>query len=224
MRKNLQTLLRQSFTFLLIFYCTNSSLAAEIDSSNSKILFQSGTVITENNFTALKEQFIPPLDLVENRYYRIIQFEQLPSDEIKSQLLIEGVRLLNYLPQNAFFASISIGTDFSKLDKCGIRTILSLEPHQKSSRAIREKNIPNYAKSGDGLVSLIVLYFNDMSEEFVSGTFLGKDYEIIRSYHQGSQVRLRIASNRIPELLSIPFVKYFLKVLWLMIFFQSSKL
>jgi len=208
MVKALLTIVRRNFTFLLIIYGANSGFSSEINDSKNKILFQSGTITTENNFAELKTLSISPEDIVNNRYYRIIHFEVLPSDEVKGQLLKEGIRLLNYLPHNAFFASIAVKSDFSKLDKCGIRTILKLEPHQKSSRAIRENNIPDYAKSGEGLVSLIVLYQSDVTADLVSETFFEKGYETIRAYHQGSQIRLRVHSDRIPELLSIPFVKY----------------
>ncbi len=204
----MRNILRYSLALILFANCSFNILRAQPLPSADKILFQSGAISTIQNFSELVFLPVPPDDIVDNHYYRILQFNVLPSEESKAGLKKSGVELLKYLPYNAFFVSIQEGTDLNSLDKFAIRTMLRMETLQKCSRAIRENNIPDYAISREGFVDLIVQYFSDMSESSVINEFLRNDFEVLRSFPAGSQLRVRIAVNDLNTLLAIPFVKY----------------
>jgi len=76
---------------------------------NQEILFKStGSLKYDSNIHAFiqeKEQF----DLIENSYYRIIQFSKTPTSEEQSLLQSTGLKILEYIPENAYLVSIPKG-------------------------------------------------------------------------------------------------------------------
>jgi hypothetical protein len=204
MRKILQSFL--SIAFLAATSLSASAIQPTI--SADKILLHSGTISTTQNFEELATMQTPASEVYDDHYYRIVQFNELPSELEKNELKVLGLELLNYLPYNAFFASIRMGTDLRNFDRFNIRTMLPILNDYKSSRAIREKNFPDYSIPREGYIDLIVMYYSDMDLLVVENEFNQRDFEVLRSFHPGHQVRTRIAINRLESLLSIPFVKY----------------
>jgi len=200
--------LRVISSFLIIFGFVNGPTAFSSPINKDQILFQSGSILTQNNFSEMSQLAVPPADMIDGHYYRVIHFNEIPDSEQKQELLNSGVKLLNYLPYNAFIVSIRSGTDLSSLFNFNIRSVLRLEPIQKSSRAIRENNIPSYAISKQGFIDLIVQYYSDMDQSTVLNKFAERSFEIIKVINVGSQLRVRVPKDKINELLLFPFVKY----------------
>ncbi|MBP6333898.1 MAG: S8 family peptidase [Bacteroidia bacterium] len=204
----MKSLLR--LTILCLFLCSFFIEAVgNLPSINpEKILFKSGHIETKQNFEELAKLPIPASDIFDGHYYRVIHFNSIPSQEEKKELSEKGLTLLAYIPYNAFFVSIKVGTDLSKIINYNIRTILRIENDQKSSRAIREKNIPDYAAPVVGHVDLIVQYFSDNDPKKIETEFTNRNYRILKSFTANNQFRIRIPKERIDELLSMPAVKY----------------
>ncbi len=204
----MRNILPAILTLVLINLCIQSANASQPGINSDKILYQSGTLKTEQNFSEISNLPVPATDLIDGHYYRLFQFNTIPGPEAQKNLLHAGINLLNYIPNNAFFASVEEGADLTSLKDYDIRTVLRIENVQKSSRAIRENNIPDYAIRQAGFVDLIVQYFSDMNVNTVNAEFASRKIEIIKSYEANHQVRIRIPLNLIPDLLQIPFVKY----------------
>ncbi|TAH43234.1 MAG: T9SS type A sorting domain-containing protein [Bacteroidetes bacterium] len=204
MRNTLRTFMPIFLALTVLYYPKAIAVTVNPD----QIMFQSGPFTTEENFSQVSDLTIPTEDIVDGHYYRVFHFNVIPSLEQKQELLSAGVRILNYIPYNAFVVSIKSGSNLSSLSNFNIRSIVRLDRDRKSSRAVRENNIPSYAKPKQGYVDLIVQYFSDMNRSTVLNYFAKYEFEILKMLNVGSQCRIRIPNDRIGDLLDIPFVKY----------------
>lgn len=101
-------------------------------------------------------------EVFHDRFFRIVVFETIPSNEEKAALRESGITLLDYLPQNAYYASISTSVDWSALENA---TVIEIAPEYKQSELLRDKNYPHWTLFGTDQIELIGFYFDPFSQE-----------------------------------------------------------
>lgn len=99
------------------------------------------------------------------RLHVLIQFKSIPDQSVKSGLRNAGIRLLNYIPKNAWFASVPTDLTPDNLALSSVRWIGKILPKDKISPSIREKGIGDRGRTDDGKVKLVIKYFKDVSGE-----------------------------------------------------------
>ena len=144
--------------FLATVLCINLTRAQE--SGKYDLLFLSGTVQPVSNASKLAEQSINFREIVNGKYFRIIQFLEIPSDEEKKELQSKGVDLIGYMPNLAFFASIKETTKLESLNTRGnIRAVLQIAPEYKIHPSLKDNKLPEDAEVVPGKADLILTYF-----------------------------------------------------------------
>jgi len=98
------------------------------------------------------------------RAHVLIQFKHIPNSIERKTLTDNGVRLLAYIPNKTWFASISTAdpVDIAKLPF--VRSVELVLPEDKISPHIRKSGVGPWATNHDGTVNLIVVFFGDVSE------------------------------------------------------------
>ena len=115
-------------------------------------------------------QFIPKEGLDEElkaktlkageRMHVMIQFYDIPNEEERLLLEKSGVRLLDYIPEFTYFASISS----LELNLPKVRAVVSIKPDDKISPHIKERGVGEWAKK-DGYAKLTVMFFEDVPKD-----------------------------------------------------------
>lgn len=112
----------------------------------------------------------PQADATSNETERIhvlLQLYDVPSAEQLSALQSAGIELLNYIPRNAWFASISVGSLTNALMASDLKNIVrwagAIRPEDKMPFDIWSGQIGNWAISEDGRVRLAVSFFDDIA-------------------------------------------------------------
>src|SRR6476620_4771712 len=83
------------------------SLLAQ-QNSRYDLLLKSGTLTTQPNISEENIlRFNRGVSMVAGKNFVIIQFNQLPNEAQKKELRSQGIELLDYVPNNAFTASIT---------------------------------------------------------------------------------------------------------------------
>jgi hypothetical protein len=159
--------------------------------------------------------FIPPANISEEtvkslenkasaylgRQLIILQFFSLPSEKEKIELKGFGIELLDYVPHNAYTATITTKIDAPTLSRFHIRSWVDLEPKDKiqplllSDPAVALNvriSFPRNFNYDEVLKGLLERNFTVVSSDL-------KDYRIISLITSG---------NRLEELASLPFVEY----------------
>jgi PKD repeat protein len=122
-------------------------------------------------------------ELHNNYFYRVIQFHHIPTNEVKAQMKNEGIELLNYLPENAFFAKISAQINPGQLGGFDIRAVLPILPEYKLSRALHTGDIPAHALQGSDVI-VNVLPFDKRDVADISSKWEVIEYQAHRNLLQ----------------------------------------
>jgi subtilisin family serine protease len=128
----------RNFTFIILLIaglCFSDVLhAQDID---VPIRFAKGNFITGNN---ISRQNFKPSDLQPslfgNQYFLLLQFSGLPSLQTREQLKNAGVQLGDYIPGNAYFATMPAGFDFNLAASYKIISVNSVPAEYKIEPAV----------------------------------------------------------------------------------------
>lgn len=192
--------------YFLLFFLTVQ--AGQPQLSNDKILLRSGTLNTQKNFTAENTTPVSNTEIVQGRCYRLIQFEQMPDENLKQTLMSKGIRLLNYIPYNSWVASLPANFQWTELPAEKIRTVLLLDKSMKMSKELNEKNYPAHALLLAGQIDLLLQFHSDLNLEYVLDALRQNSAAVVSYAADLQQVHIRISLNKIEDMASLACVKY----------------
>lgn len=109
----------------------------------------------------------------------LLQFNELPSESQRLQLAEAGVKLLEYVPDNAWFAKVEGTVDLKRAPIDLLRWAGAIQPQDKISPALRSAKVGKWALAGDGSVTLRVAFFKDVEWSEINA---------LLNKHQGSYV------------------------------------
>lgn len=119
-------------------------------------------------------EFTPPRGLseklktmkLEKRIHVMIQFDDMPDGNAKKILEGKGIKLLDYLPENTYYASVPPSLA-QVADIPQVRAVIDIQPQDKLSPLIRNGVSP-HAKTKEGIKLTIVIYEDIGTEEAAS--------------------------------------------------------
>jgi hypothetical protein len=183
----------------IVFLCQQSWSQNE-----NGIFFKSGIHHPGNN----RNPFHSTAEHLEGNYYRLIQFNEVPTNQEKSTLASNGIELLNYIPHNAFFARVSVGANLEGLEDLGILSFEPIKPRFKLTYQLFTENYPHWALFGTDQIELNGIYFDGVSEETAHAMLRELGAEIINS-NTANTIRLRIELNKLDQLYALNGFYYF---------------
>ena len=186
---------------LLFFY---QALSAQ---GKHELLLNSGSVTTEMNIT---RHFV---DSFNNQFsdvsFLVIQFETIPTEETRKLLSAYGIELLEYIPHNAYTASISSRLDLNNLQIAKARSIIQLSPRQKMESRLQSGSVPAWASKTSGTADVWISYPKTFSTLDIIKKLQNISIDVMSSLHAKYRIlHLRIAINRLSELASYPFIEF----------------
>lgn len=96
----------------------------------------------------------------EDQFY-LIQFSSIPNEFEKSQLAKNGVDLLTYIPDKAYYAKITSGYSISEEDVqiMGITKMIKITPQLKIDNALKDtSNLPSWIENGNTIEVIVHFY------------------------------------------------------------------
>lgn len=179
---------------------------------------------SQSNLIKLKNRIFQPANNISSFHYSslsnketgldgkifcIIQFSETISENSKQQLRNAGIELFHYIPDNAYTAVIFQNISAELLQKHNIISIIQLEPEDKLSARLLQKQIPAWAVKQVNTIDLIVHFSKGITSAFAKNYFISKQYQLIDdAWSNYGFITLRIDQQKITELASIPFVEY----------------
>ena len=168
-----------ALVMLLVFSITGWVVVVQSDNSVANRFVSSDpeeTARPENYNIQLKSRkFVPQpeilvglaalTDMPGEWKHMLIQFERIPTRPEREALEAAGVDLLSYVPQKAWFASVSKDVRAQDLIAVPVRWIGELQPADKISPALRERGVGPWAVNSDGTVNLQVHFFEDVDQK-----------------------------------------------------------
>ena len=174
--------------------------------NNKPVQFKTGDFILDNN--SVSTMSYDTDELVNGNYYRLIQFSTIPSTEEKEELKDEGIELLNYIPTNAFYASINTGADLGKLLAINAISVNRITSNFKLNKVLASGNYPKWALVGNDVIELNAIYFANLPKEQVLNKLNRYGVKVTMS-NDANIVRFQIKKSRLTDLYSQPEFYYF---------------
>ena len=186
------------------------SLTTKAQKQEPVLFLKSGNFKTAHNITeASVKDFNRKVVRHRDKGFAMLEFEKLPTAEIRAHLSKHGVELLEYIPANAYTVSIRGNLTTSLLKKVGARTILLPTPEQKMHTALAKGKIPDWANKVIGKVHIWVSFPKTYKAGEVIQFLQEKKMEILSTEHREYRIlEVRVSSKLLQELASFPFIEY----------------
>jgi len=149
-------------------------------------------------------------ELVNNYYYRFIQFKTIPTNEEKNLFAQQGILLYNYIPNNTFMAAIPAIFDITQLNGSSIRSVFPLEKNVKLETSLLKKQYPNWALKPNNKIELVAMQHPNIAYEQVSMWLKNEGAEVLHTITRQGAHRIIIKLSDIEKFASLPYL-YFLE-------------
>lgn len=197
---------------LLIFCFAFFNLSSQEEKGKYDLLFLSGTVSPAANVSNLPEKGIQKTELSDDKLYRIIQFTEIPSNEIKQALKSAGIELLNYIPNYAYFAALKKDIDFSimRAANFNIRAVLNVDSKFKIHPSLNNGLVPDWAEKVKGKADLVINFFETTTAENALAKFKKANtaIEILEKDELNYSLTIRVNKDQVQHISGLSFISY----------------
>ena len=192
------------FFFPLLIICGLSAAAQQIE---QPVKFIKGNYITGHNIA--DQSFSKDnlqISLFGDRYFVLVQFEQLPSLAIKESLKNAGLELGDFLPGNAYLATIKNDFNFLVLHDHKIVSINNIPQFYKIDTRLTNYKSNNIKEGGE---LFAVNYFSSVNRSMVYQELQKAGALIVPTKYDAARVIfIQPDKNIISNIAALPFVTY----------------
>ncbi len=193
---------RFQITLIILTLCSTSILAQ----NSYKVNFIEKEYEPEENISTFDPQDIKSEEIISNRFYRFIQFNDALKKHEITELKNKGIHLLSYIPSNTYLASISKNISQSELLAANIRSIWRMEQNLKLAKDVQNRSLPDWSIDGDN-AKLLVKYFKDLDQDLIIQLLNSRKIEVLQSNGTNNFLQISIPFDRLDELADIPFLE-----------------
>jgi PKD repeat protein len=148
------------------------------------------------------------IEIVQNRYYRLLLFQQMPAHAELEQLKQLDINLLEYLPHRTYLASLPAALDLAALARLQLQAVQAIPASFKLRAGLEQPPLPEWS-AYRGKVQLMLKYWQDLDHQEVLRLCREAGIEVLR-HNDGHNNFLRIAipQTRITETAALPWVAF----------------
>lgn len=172
------------------------------------------SITLNGNRIATKANFKQQVDVLRKNVnkqssktnYTLLQFTKIPTLEEQKDLKNQGITLISYLSNNAYYAAVN--SKFYNSNKVfkNIRTFIEVDSNFKIDPIIAGEVVPDYAKVGNN-IKVVVSYFKGVDKDLISlnlSQLNVKEFKNIESFYQ---VYLQASDEKIKEISKLNWVQ-----------------
>jgi hypothetical protein len=174
------------------------------------VYLRSGSIQpTENLRKEVIDSFNTSAKRIGGQAFAVIQFNHIPSIAEQKLLLVNGITLLEYLPENTYRVSIKGNAPLAVLQSTGSKSLFQLSPKQKMQDYFARGVIPVWAVKTAGTVDVWISFPKTLNASDVISELRKLNVDVISEKNVSYNIlALQIAANRISEIASLSFVEY----------------
>ena len=172
--------------------------------SSPTVRFRNGNFATGENIrkAVFKVDDLKP-SLFNGKYYALVQFSALPSQQTRQSLKNAGVELGDYFPGNAYLAIINSDVDFFSLKNMGVSSVNTLPSFYKIDANLRTAQLNIKAD----VKTFAVSYFSSVDKATVQAELQKIGAAIVPTKFAGANIIfIQPDKNIINNIAALPFV------------------
>ena len=171
------------------------------------ITLNGNTIASKNNFDKkIKEFKKSARKQIQKDNYTLLQFQIKPTLKEQQNLKEQGVTLISYLSNNAYY--VQINSDFyNKRDiSKNIRTLITVKPEYKLDAIINRGIIPDYALDGSNL-KVVVSYFKGADAKLITNDLNNLNIRESKKFEAFNEIYLTSPKSKLLELANLNWVQ-----------------
>jgi hypothetical protein len=193
---------------ILIFLGLPVALQAQVG-RDYNILLHSGKFIPEENIINItKAAPVFQQSLFNGKHYVVIQFKALPTQRQKDELKAGGIELIDYIPNNAYTASIAENVQEAVLRSSLFRAVFQFKPADKTVPAILAGDIVPHAIKQAGFVDLTIITYEKLSQFEIGSSIQGIGAAIIEDMPVFRSFVVRVPQDKMVQLVAMSFIQW----------------
>ena len=202
---------RISPRFLLFFSIIGILLSGigNAFAQNHTILFKSGAYVPEAGF----DKFINHREtfkgsLYNDNYYVLMQFNTLPGKAEKQAMKEAGIKLGDYIPNNAFYALIPSEINPEMLSSIKLRTILSVPSNSKIDPILLSGVLPANVEKTPGILDVKLKYYGTIGFGASEVAMIENGAEVLNHSAGTNTMNIRVKKELLEQIASLPWVAW----------------
>lgn len=174
-------------------------------SSSIPVKLKNGTQFYANNISEFIEDNSQE-EIIEGNFYKFVQFNAIPSQEAKNELIALGLIFLEYIPENTYLVSFPSNFDKTNLLSYNVRSIQNITDNDRITQLATERPFPSWSIEENNLMVFISFYsdlnFNSCIEK-IQGEFIST----LSTNEYSNNVLASIDPSKLEELLKYNFIR-----------------
>src|SRR5947207_5347167 len=143
-----------------------------------------------------------------SRIHAILQFDPTPDSASREALSAMGVRVLGYLPDNAFFAGIPRGVRADELKGAGVAWAGAVYPEDKLPPRMQASGVGLWALRGDGSANLWIHYYPDVSPDQAARDLAQFEANVVGLDEKLNRITVAVPLNQIAAIAARDWVRW----------------
>ncbi|RYY61673.1 MAG: T9SS type A sorting domain-containing protein [Chitinophagaceae bacterium] len=140
---------------------------------------------------------------------RLLQFENIPTENQRRQLAQSGIEILEYVSGNAYTVVIRGSLSAAALRQAGVRAMVELLPQQKMQPALALGQLPSRSVIVPGTIDCWISFPAAFTAAQVKAQLVKINVQLLDDVYQNYRIlAVRIAAGRLKELASNDYIEY----------------
>ncbi|MCH2020964.1 MAG: PKD domain-containing protein [Saprospiraceae bacterium] len=181
---------------------------SKLFSQDYTVNFLKGQKQFENNILEISNtNYLIENEIFNDRFYRFLQFYSIPTEIQQEEIANTGIKLLEYIPNMVYVASIPTNLDLTLLADLNIKSIIPIDYMYKVDQRLEEKDYPSWSMEGN-YITITITFFQDIDPEIAKSELKALGIGVMESMDHAHMAVAQVMPNKIETLVKLPFIRY----------------
>lgn len=202
-------LMKQQLLKFILVLLSLSVTAQKMNQDSFAFSINGNSIIPPENFKQQKEllkaqtlkRSVPKTD------YLLMQFYEIPNQNEQQKLAQQGLVLLNYVANGAYFVAVDAKFYSENKPASSVRSILPIESRFKIDQDIASGKIPEYAYETADVVKIVVTYFKGGNYNAMQNDLKQLQVRLPKFKSFFNEMYLQVPQSKIKELSELEWVQ-----------------
>ena len=177
-------------------------------STTYDLRLQSGNIeMPENIRDFNKTVSVKKTEEIDNRYYRFLQFFEIPSKADHRAIEATGIKLLDYIPNYTYIASIPTQVDEATLLELGVRSILEISESYKIGPNLEVSPWGTWAENRN-MIEVHIKYHKDIAQDAIFDYCRADKIVILEANGHNNFLTALVDKDDVFDLAQLPYIAF----------------